>query len=42
MYNGDELVTGTQHSYLKTLLDEAGEELDGSLTKAAAFKLGIK
>ncbi|MEO6550014.1 MAG: DUF3072 domain-containing protein [Ferruginibacter sp.] len=35
---GDEPMTGAQHSYLKTLSDEAGEELDENLTKAAASK----
>lgn len=35
---GDEPMTGAQHSYLKTLSDEAGEEFDGSLTKAEASK----
>jgi len=34
-------MTGAQHSYLKTLsdeADEAGEEFDGSFTKAEASK----
>ena len=31
-------MTGAQHSYLKTLSDEAGEDLDETLTKAAASK----
>jgi hypothetical protein len=35
---GDEPMTGAQHSYLKTLSDEAREEFDGSLTKAEASK----
>lgn len=35
---GDEKMTGAQHSYLKTLSDEAGEELDENLTKAEASK----
>ena len=35
---GDEPMTGAQRSYLKTLSDEAGEELDETLTKAAASK----
>jgi len=35
---GDEPMTGAQSSYLKTLSDEAGEEFDGSLSKAAASK----
>ena len=35
---GDEEMTGAQRSYLKTLSDEAGEELDESLTKAEASK----
>ena len=35
---GDEPMTGAQRSYLKTLSDEAGEELDDSLTKAGASK----
>jgi hypothetical protein len=33
---GDEPMTGAQHSYLKTLSDEAGEDVDETLTKAAA------
>jgi hypothetical protein len=33
---GDEPMTGAQRSYLKTLADEAGEELDAELTKAEA------
>jgi len=33
---GDEPMTGAQESYLKTLSDQAGEELDPSLTKAEA------
>ena len=35
---GDEPMTGAQKSYLKTLSDEAGEELDESLSKADASK----
>jgi hypothetical protein len=35
---GDEPMTGAQHSYLKTLSDEAKEEFDESLTKAEASK----
>jgi len=35
---GDEPMTGAQHSYLKTLSDEAGEEVDETLSKAAASK----
>jgi hypothetical protein len=35
---GDEEMTGAQRSYLKTLSDEAGEELDENLTKADASK----
>ncbi len=35
---GDEPMTGAQRSYLKTLSDEAGEELDDNLTKADASK----
>lgn len=35
---GDEPMTGAQKSYLKTLSDEAGEELDETLTKADASK----
>jgi len=33
---GDEPMTGAQESYLKTLSDQAGEQLDASLTKAEA------
>ena len=33
---GDEPMTGAQRSYLKTLSEEAKEELDESLTKAQA------
>ena len=33
---GDEPMTGAQASYLKTLCEEAGEEFDDSMTKAAA------
>ncbi len=35
---GDEPMTGAQKSYLKTLSDEAGEELDETLSKADASK----
>ena len=35
---GDEPMTGAQHSYLKTLSDEAGETFDENLTKAQASK----
>ncbi len=35
---GDEPMTGAQQSYLKTLSDEAGEELDTNLSKAEASK----
>jgi hypothetical protein len=35
---GGEPMTGAQQSYLKTLSDEAGEELDENLTKAEASK----
>jgi Protein of unknown function (DUF3072) len=35
---GDETMTGAQASYLKTLCEEAGEEFDPDLTKAAASK----
>ena len=35
---GDEPMTGAQKSYLKTLSDEAGEELDENLSKADASK----
>ena len=35
---GDEQMTGAQRSYLKTLSDEAGEEIDENLTKAEASK----
>ncbi len=33
---GDEPMTGAQASYLQTLSEEAGEDFDGSLTKAQA------
>ena len=36
---GDEAMTGAQRSYLQTLADEAGEEVDLNLTKAEAAKL---
>ena len=35
---GDEDMTGAQRSYLQTLADEAGEEIDLNLTKAEASK----
>ncbi len=35
---GDEPMTGAQESYLQTLCQEAGEEFDGTLTKAQASK----
>lgn len=35
---GSEPMTGAQQSYLKTLSDEAGEELDANMTKAEASK----
>ena len=35
---GDEPMTGAQRSYLKTLCEEAKEDLDDTLTKAAASK----
>ncbi len=35
---GNEAMTGAQASYLRTLAQEAGEELDGTLTKAEASK----
>jgi len=36
---GDEEMTGAQRSYLHTLADDAGEEVDDNLTKAEASKL---
>lgn len=33
---GDEPMTGAQKSYLTTLAEEAGEEVDDNLTKAQA------
>lgn len=33
---GNEPMTGAQHSYLKTLSEEAGVEFDETLTKAEA------
>ena len=36
---GDEEMKGAQRSYLQTLADEAGEEVDLNLTKAEAAKL---
>lgn len=35
---GDEPMTGAQQSYLETLADEAGEEVEDDLTKAEASK----
>ena len=35
---GSEPMTGAQHSYLKTLSDQAGEEVDETLSKADASK----
>ncbi|HEX8670098.1 MAG TPA: DUF3072 domain-containing protein [Allosphingosinicella sp.] len=35
---GDEAMTGSQASYLKTLSQEAGEDFDPELTKAEASK----
>jgi hypothetical protein len=35
---GDESMTGAQQSYLQTLAEEAGEEVDANLTKAEASK----
>ncbi len=35
---GGEPMTGAQQSYLKTLSDQAGEEVDNDLTKADASK----
>jgi Protein of unknown function (DUF3072) len=35
---GDERMTGAQRSYLETLSQEAGEEVDESLSKADASK----
>jgi hypothetical protein len=35
---GNEEMTGAQRSYLQTLSDEAGEEVDLGLTKAEASK----
>jgi hypothetical protein len=35
---GDEPMTGAQRSYLKTLSDEAGVEMDENLSKAEASK----
>ena len=35
---GDERMTGAQRSYLETLSQEAGEEVDDSLSKADASK----
>lgn len=35
---GDEEMTGAQRSYLKTLSDEAGVEIDENLSKAKASK----
>ena len=35
---GDEEMTGAQRSYLQTLAEEAGEEVEPDLTKAEASK----
>ena len=35
---GDETMTASQASYLRTLATEAGEEIDENLTKAEASK----
>jgi hypothetical protein len=35
---GDEPMTDAQASYLRTLADEAGEPVDGELSKAGASK----
>jgi hypothetical protein len=35
---GDEPMTGPQASYLETLAREAGEQVDGDMTKAEASK----
>ncbi len=35
---GDEPMTGPQESYLRTLAQEAGEEIDPGMTKAEASK----
>ncbi|HEY8607531.1 MAG TPA: DUF3072 domain-containing protein [Noviherbaspirillum sp.] len=35
---GDEPMTGAQKSYLKTLSEEAGEEMDEGLSKAEASR----
>jgi hypothetical protein len=35
---GNEPMTGAQQSYLKTLSDEAGKEVDDNLSKAEASK----
>ena len=35
---GDEPMTGAQRSYLHTLAEEAGEEIDDDMTKAEASK----
>jgi len=35
---GDETMTGAQASYLNTLAQEAGEEVDENMTKAEASK----
>jgi hypothetical protein len=35
---GDEEMTAAQRSYLQTLAEEAGEEVDTNLTKAEASK----
>jgi hypothetical protein len=35
---GDEPITGAQRSYLNTLAEEAGENIDDDITKAEASK----
>ena len=35
---GDEAMTGPQESYLRTLAQEAGEQIEGTLTKAEASR----
>ena len=35
---GEETMTGAQKSYLQTLSEQAGEDLDGNLNKADASK----
>jgi len=36
---GDEPMTASQRSYLETLAQDTGEQVDGNLTKAEASKL---